>query len=94
MYLICPETTTTMLSSGSLSTRAFRLRSYSSAGIPGVVSFGFTAHDASVQLRVRQRDRLTEMWVRGKQWLAESRRFETMLEAVFRCKISRMYARG
>jgi hypothetical protein len=44
MYFIGAATDTTMLSPGKVSIRAARRLSYSSAGIPGVSSFGFTTH--------------------------------------------------
>ena len=42
MYLMCPATHTTKLPSGRPSTNCLRLRSYSPAGIPGVISPCFT----------------------------------------------------
>ena len=42
MYLTCPAMHTTRLPSGRPSTSCLRLRSYSDAGIPGVISPGLT----------------------------------------------------
>lgn len=51
MYLTSAETETTTLPSGSLSIKAFLLRSYSFAEMPGVSSLGLTAGSASKGVR-------------------------------------------
>ena len=50
MYLTCPAMHTTRLPSGRPSTSCLRLRSYSDAGIPGVISPGLTTRAQSALL--------------------------------------------